>query len=82
MDFEHIAMLAGGLGLFLYGMHLMGDGLEVAAGNRLRSLLNVLTRNRFLAILVGFLFTWQWKIIASVVQYFKINFTVNIHSFV
>lgn len=57
MDFEHIAMLAGGLGLFLYGMHLMGDGLEVAAGNRLRSLLNVLTRNRFLAILVGFLFT-------------------------
>lgn len=48
---------AGGLGLFLYGMKLMGDSLEKAAGTRLRRLLEVLTNNRFLGILVGALFT-------------------------
>jgi phosphate:Na+ symporter len=47
----------GGLGLFLYGMKLMGDGMQKAAGDRLRRILEILTGNIFLAILVGALVT-------------------------
>lgn len=43
----------GGLGLFLYGMNIMGEGLQKAAGSRLKRLLEVLTNNRFLGVLVG-----------------------------
>ena len=43
----------GGLGLFIYGMNVMGEGLQKAAGNRLKKLLGVLTNNRFLGVLVG-----------------------------
>lgn len=43
----------GGLGLFLYGMHIMADGLQKSAGDRVRKLMGVLTGNRFLAVLVG-----------------------------
>ncbi len=49
--------LMGGLGLFLFGMKMMGDGLERVAGDKLRGLLNVLTRNRLLGVLVGAGFT-------------------------
>lgn len=45
--------LLGGLGLFIYGMKLMGDGLEKAAGEKLKKVLEVLTSNSFKAILVG-----------------------------
>jgi len=45
--------LLGGLGLFLYGMSLMGEGLQKAAGDRLRGILEILTGNTFSAILVG-----------------------------
>lgn len=45
--------LLGGLGLFLYGMRLMGDGLQKAAGDRLRRLLEVLTSRPMLGVLVG-----------------------------
>ncbi len=48
---------AGGLGLLLYGIKLMGEGLELAAGSRLKHLLEKMTKNRFLAVLVGFLIT-------------------------
>ncbi len=44
---------AGGLGLFLYGMGLMSDGLKKVAGQKLKKLLGSLTRNRIAAILVG-----------------------------
>lgn len=47
----------GGLGLFLYGMTMMGDGLQKAAGDRLRRLIEVLTNNRFMGVLVGALVT-------------------------
>lgn len=47
----------GGLGLFLYGMNLMGNGLQKAAGNRLRKLIEVLTNNRFMGVLVGIVVT-------------------------
>ena len=49
--------MAGGLGMFMFGMKMMGDELERAAGNSLRHLLEILTRNRFLGMLVGIVFT-------------------------
>jgi phosphate:Na+ symporter len=52
-----IFTLLGGLGLFIYGMTLMGEGLERAAGERLKILLQLLTRNRFLGVLVGAIVT-------------------------
>lgn len=45
--------LLGGLGLFLYGMNLMSDALESMAGNRMRRILEMLTKNRFTGALVG-----------------------------
>lgn len=52
-----IILALGGLGLFLYGMRLMGEGLELAAGSNLRTLLEKLTTNRFLGALVGIVVT-------------------------
>lgn len=43
----------GGLALFLFGMTLMSDGLQMIAGNRLKSILQLFTGNRFMAILAG-----------------------------
>lgn len=45
--------LLGGLALFLYGMQMMSNGLEAAAGNRMKQILEKLTSNRFLGVLVG-----------------------------
>lgn len=56
-DIEMLFKFAGGLGLFLYGMNIMADGLQKAAGNKMKSLLGILTGNRFLAVLVGALVT-------------------------
>ncbi|KGG80311.1 sodium-dependent phosphate transporter [Caloranaerobacter azorensis H53214] len=47
----------GGLGLFLYGMNLMGTGLQKAAGERLKKLIEILTNNRFMGVLVCTLVT-------------------------
>ena len=52
-----IIMALGGLGLFLIGMKNMGEGLELAAGNKLRTLLQKITSNKFFAMLVGVLVT-------------------------
>lgn len=49
--------LAGGLGLFLYGMKLMSDGIEKAAGAKLRSILEFFTKNKLSGLLVGIVFT-------------------------
>ena len=43
----------GGLGMFLYGMESMADGLQKFAGNRLQRVLEILTSNRLLGVLVG-----------------------------
>lgn len=48
---------AGGIGMFLYGMNRMADGMQKSAGSKMKSLLGYLTRNRFLAVLVGALIT-------------------------
>lgn len=50
---EVIFVFAGGLGMFLYGMNMMGDGLQKSAGNKLKHLLGYLTNNRLMAVLVG-----------------------------
>jgi len=57
MTITHVLSLLGGLGLFLFGMKVMGDGLERAAGNRLKRLLELVTHNRVLAMLSGVLIT-------------------------
>lgn len=49
--------MAGGLGLFLFGMKLMSEGIEKAAGAKLRGILEFFTKNRFAGMLVGILFT-------------------------
>ncbi|MHC4194770.1 MAG: Na/Pi cotransporter family protein, partial [Planctomycetota bacterium] len=45
--------VVGGLGLFLFGMGLMSDGLKKIAGQRLRNILESLTRHRVIALLIG-----------------------------
>lgn len=52
-----IIPLAGGLGLFLYGMHMMSEGIEKAAGAKLRSILEFFTKNTFSGLVVGLIFT-------------------------
>ena len=49
--------LLGGLGFFLYGMKLMSEGLEKAAGAKMRSILEFFTKNRFIGMVVGIIFT-------------------------
>ncbi len=53
MELTDFLGLLGGLALFLYGMQMMSDGLEDAAGNRMKQILEKLTSNRFLGVLVG-----------------------------
>lgn len=50
---ELVFVFCGGLGLFLYGMNLMGDGLQKTAGNKMKKWLGFLTNNRFLGVLLG-----------------------------
>lgn len=57
MNITTIFLLFGGLGLFLFGMKLMSDGLEQMAGDRMRSILGFFTKNRFIGMIVGILFT-------------------------
>lgn len=45
--------LFGGLGMFLYGMEMMSDGMKMTAGNSMRAILKKLTSNRFIAVFVG-----------------------------
>ena len=54
---SQIILALGGLGLFLYGMKLLGDGLELAAGAKLRKILEKITSNRWLGALVGVVVT-------------------------
>ena len=54
---ELIVDLLGGHGLFLFGMNFMSQGLQKAAGARLRSILEAMTKNKIIAVLFGALFT-------------------------
>ena len=56
MSINDVGMLfsfIGGLGMFLYGMNIMADGLQKSAGGRMQKLMSFLTKNRLMAILVG-----------------------------
>lgn len=57
MELTNIFSMLGGLALFLYGMTMMSNGLELAAGNKMKSILEKLTSNRFLGVVVGALVT-------------------------
>lgn len=57
MDMSILLAMAGGLGLFLFGMKLMSEGIEKAAGAKLRGILEFFTSNRFMGMLVGIVFT-------------------------
>ena len=60
MGIEDVSMLfkfVGGLGMFLYGMHIMAEGLQHFAGGKMQKLMGFLTKNRLMALLVGTLVT-------------------------
>ena len=57
MKITDIFALLGGLALFLYGMKIMGEGLELVAGDQLQKILAKLTTNKFLGMLVGLVTT-------------------------
>ena len=54
---ESIFLVIGGLGLFLFGMKMMSNGLELIAGDRLQGIIKSVTSNRFTAVSVGILTT-------------------------
>ena len=56
-SFLDFLTLVGSLGIFLFGMKMMSEALQKAAGNRLRTILAAMTSNRFVGILTGFLIT-------------------------
>lgn len=58
MDYVSIIIpFIGGLGMFIYGMQIMAQGLENAAGSRMKTMLEALTRNKFMGVLLGALIT-------------------------
>ncbi len=56
-SFLDFLTLIGAIGLFLYGMKVMSEGLQKVAGDRMRSILSAMTRNRFMGVLTGTLIT-------------------------
>ena len=57
MGYEQLFLFAGGLGMFIYGMQIMSQGLENAAGNKMKSLLEALTKNKLMGVALGALIT-------------------------
>lgn len=57
MEITTLLNMAGGLGLFLFGMRLMSEGIEKAAGAKLRGILEMFTKNRYIGMVVGVIFT-------------------------
>jgi len=56
-NFVSVLMIVGSLGLFIFGMKVMSEGIQKAAGKKLRQILGTMTRNRFFGVLTGFLIT-------------------------
>ena len=50
---EILIPFVGGLGMFIYGMQIMAAGLEHAAGNKMKTVLEALTKNKFMGVLLG-----------------------------
>ncbi len=57
MSMSILMSMAGGLGLFLFGMRVMSDSIEKVAGAKLRHILEIFTTNRFSGMIVGIIFT-------------------------
>ena len=57
MTFTNLLSFFAGIGLFLYGISAMGEGLEYAAGSKMKKILGALTKNKFLAVLMGTIVT-------------------------
>ena len=57
MTFENWISIAGGIALFLYGIRIMGNGIERIAGSKLKKILETLTKNRFLGLILGMVIT-------------------------
>lgn len=58
MNYANIIIpFAGGLGMFIYGMQIMSQGLENAAGNKMKTILEALTKNKLMGVLLGALIT-------------------------
>ena len=53
----NIVEILGSLAFFVYGMKLMSDGIQRAAGSQLRNILRTMTKNRYLGVFTGFLIT-------------------------
>ncbi|MDE5953925.1 MAG: Na/Pi symporter, partial [Duncaniella sp.] len=56
-SFLDLLCLLGSVAMFLYGMKVMSEGLQKAAGDRLRNILSAMTRNRFTGMLTGIVIT-------------------------
>ena len=56
-SFYDFLTLIGSLGVFLFGMKMMSEGLQKVAGERLRSILTAMTKNRFIGLFTGLLIT-------------------------
>ncbi len=59
MDFGilNVLELIGALGFFIYGMKVMSDGIQKAAGDNMRKILSSMTQNRFFGVATGFIIT-------------------------
>ena len=57
MTFLMFAGLFGGLGMFIYGMHIMSESLKIVAGNKMKYFLEALTSTKFKALLCGIIVT-------------------------
>lgn len=57
MGYEQLFLFAGGLGMFIYGMQIMSQGLENAAGNKMKTLLEALTKNKIMGVMLGAVIT-------------------------
>ncbi len=57
MTFENWISIAGGIALFLYGIRIMGNGIERLAGSKLKKILEKLTKNRFMGLILGVVIT-------------------------
>ncbi len=56
-DIQNIFRFVGGIGMFLFGMHIMSENMQVLAGNRLKNIIKIITSNKFMGIVFGALLT-------------------------
>ena len=70
MGYEELFLFAGGLGMFIYGMQIMSQGLENAAGNKMKSLLEALTKNKIMIILIFCFLYWEQTVVKKANQWY------------